>query len=186
MVSINSLILLATSTIASAASLQPRAESISNRMLYAYGAQPDAGIGGVRLTYGDGTAFVGNRPPSNVSVASNITFSWDSSSSPVSISPNSSNTNFTSGYFYINPTDSAFDSVQISSSAPSDNYTDTGFVFYGNWLFWKSDSGDLQSRFYATPSGEDGIWTLKWNSADSEDGSSVPISLRSIAPASDN
>lgn len=54
MVSINSLILLATSTIASAASLQPRAESISNRMLYAYGAQPDAGIGGVRLTYGDG------------------------------------------------------------------------------------------------------------------------------------
>ncbi|KAH7031824.1 hypothetical protein B0J12DRAFT_312941 [Macrophomina phaseolina] len=187
MVSFASIILLATSSIASAASLQPRAaEAIQNRMLYAYGAQPDAGIGGVRLTYGDGTAFVGNRPPSNVSVASNITFSWDSSSQPIAISPNSTDANFASAYLYINPTDDAFDSVQLSSTAPSENYTDTGFVFYGNWLFWKSDSGALQSKFYATPSGEDGVWTLKWNSADSDDGSSVPISLRSIAPANNS
>lgn len=88
-----------------------------------------------------------------------------------------------SRYFYINPEDSAFDSVQISSEAPSENYTDTGFIFYGNWLFWKSSTGDLQSKFYATPSGEDGVWTLKWNSDKTDDGESYPISLRSIAPA---
>ncbi|GME25431.1 Cytochrome P450 [Neofusicoccum parvum] len=185
MVSFTTIVLLATSSIASAASLQSRASSaVDSTMLYAYGATPDSGIGGVRLTYGDGTAYVGNNPPSNVSVASNITFSWDSSSNPVSISPNSSNVTWSdSRYFYINPEDSAFDSVQISSEAPSENYTDTGFIFYGNWLFWKSSTGDLQSKFYATPSGEDGVWTLKWNSDKTDDGESYPISLRSIAPA---
>lgn len=185
MVSITSIVLLATSSFAAAASvpLEVRASTVSNSMLYAYGATPDAGIGGVRLTYGDGTAFVGNNPPSNVSVASNITFSHDTTSGPVQISPNSSDVSFNSTqYFFINTDDSAFDSVQISNSAPSDGYTDTGFVFYGNWLFWKSDSGDLQSKFYATPSGEDGVWTLKWNAAGSDDGTSVPISLRTQAP----
>ncbi|OJD38658.1 cytochrome p450 protein [Diplodia corticola] len=186
MVSITSLVLLAASSIASAASvpLEARAAAFDSKMVYAYGATPDAGIGGVRLTYGDGTAFVGNRPPSNVSVASNITFSWDSSSGPIGISPNSSNVTFgQSQYFYINPNGSAFDSVQISDSAPSDSYTDTGFVFYGNWLFWKSDAGKLESKFYATPSDENGVWTLKWNAGSSDDGTSVPISLRTIAPS---
>lgn len=134
-----------------------------------------------------GTAFVGNNPPSNVSVASNITFAWDSSSQPVAISPNSSNVTWSdSRYFYINPEDDAFDSVQISNSTPSDGYTDTGFIFYGNWLFWKSSSGEMQSKFYATPSDEEGVWTLKWNSNKTDDGNSHAISLRSIAPSSSN
>lgn len=55
MVSFTTIVLLATSSIASAASLQSRASSaVDSTMLYAYGATPDSGIGGVRLTYGDG------------------------------------------------------------------------------------------------------------------------------------
>lgn len=54
--SFNTIVLLATSSIASAASLQPRlSNSIDSTMLWAYGATPDSGIGGVRLTYGDGS-----------------------------------------------------------------------------------------------------------------------------------
>ena len=55
MVSLINIVLLASTTIASAASLQPRlSSSIDTTMLWAYGATPDSGIGGVRLTYGDG------------------------------------------------------------------------------------------------------------------------------------
>ncbi|KAK7535779.1 uncharacterized protein J3D65DRAFT_388919 [Phyllosticta citribraziliensis] len=187
--SFTTIALLATAALVSAASLplDRRASVKTDVMLHAYGTGTAGTIGGTPLIYADGNALIGQHAPSNASVVSNVTFSFNGSSAPIGVSPTTSNTTApTSMSMYINTGSDSFDSVSLSDSSPGDNYTDTGFVFFGDWLMWVGSDGTLQSKFHAAPTGEDGSWSLKWNSASEEDSTGIPVSLRSIAPSSDD
>lgn len=62
------------------------------------------------------------------------------------------------------------------------NETTTGFIFYGQWVMVKKESGEISSSFYVRPdSTGEGIYSLLWNITD--DDSAVPVSLRLAKPS---
>lgn len=92
--------------------------------------------------------------------------------------------NVTGFAFGIDPASSAFDSVQFVNTNATSSFTTSGFMFYGSVVFWVSTSGDWESLFYATPTGQNDLWALKWNSNSTSDGSSFPITLKNQGPGS--
>lgn len=62
------------------------------------------------------------------------------------------------------------------------NVTTTGFIFYGNWVMVKSDSGEISSSFYVRENSKgEGIYSLLWNVSD--EATAIPVSLRSTKPS---
>ncbi|GME31113.1 hypothetical protein F4775DRAFT_568041 [Neofusicoccum parvum] len=92
-------------------------------------------------------------------------------------------TNVNNTKMYIQPNATGLNDMGFTSSANS-SQTTTGFLFYGKTLFWKSDSGSLETQFYAVPTTIDNVYSLTWG----EDGGSmsgvVPVSLRLTEPSS--
>ncbi|ESZ91802.1 hypothetical protein SBOR_7818 [Sclerotinia borealis F-4128] len=176
---ISSLLFLFGGLTASAAVIEKRATSSFH--LYAYGT----GIGGLPIYYSDGNAFVGNKIPSGSTVNTNITFAPSSSSEWI-ITPTTANvtlTNSKSSALFINPSSKALTNVGFTASDSSTVAT-RGFLAFGNWAMWKSpDTSQISSSFYATPV-SDGIWQLKWNADEMDDGSSVGVAIRKMAPSS--
>lgn len=78
----------------------------------------------------------------------------------------------------------------IPSSSGQIGFTDTsgpkkktsGFKLYGNTVFVVSDTEGWQTYFYAKPTDEDDVWSLVWNTNDSNK-KHVPLALRTVAPA---
>ncbi|APA07388.1 predicted protein [Sclerotinia sclerotiorum 1980 UF-70] len=163
---------------ASAAVIDKR--TTSSFHLYAYGK----GIGGLPVYYSDGNAFVGSKFPSGSNVNTNITFA-PSSSSEWAITPTAGNVtlaNTTSPVLFIDPSATALTNVGFTGSASS-NGTTKGFMSFGNWAMWKNPStSKIVSNFYATPV-SDGVWQLKWNAQEIDDGSSVSVAVRKVAPS---
>lgn len=127
-------------------------------------------------------AYIGLAAPSNASIVSNVTFSESTSESSVWLIDSAPNaTNVTGLAFGIDPATDAFNPVQYVNTNSS-SLTTSGFQFYGTVVFWVSSSDDWQSLFYATPTGQDGLWALKWNSNGTSDGSSIPVTLKSLGP----
>jgi len=134
------------------------------------------------LTLYLGVAYIGLTAPENASVVSNVTFSEsgsDSSAWVINSAPAA--TNITGLDFSIDPASDAFNSVQFTNSNSS-SLTTSGFMFYGTLVFWVSSSGDWLSLFYATETGQDNLWTLKWNSNQTSDDGSIPVTLNTQAP----
>ncbi|KAA8575927.1 hypothetical protein EYC84_006092 [Monilinia fructicola] len=136
-----------------------------------------------------GNAFVGNDVPSGSSVNSNITFAPSPSSEWI-ITPtgNVTLTNSTSPALFINPSTTALTNVGFSGCAPANgtthNGTTKGFVAFGNWAMWRDlGTQKLSSSFYATPVST-GVWQLMWNSQEIDDGKSVSVAVRKVAPSS--
>ncbi|QDS70755.1 hypothetical protein FKW77_003507 [Venturia effusa] len=68
------------------------------------------------------------------------------------------------------------------TTTPSTSQSTTGFSWYGNLLFWKSATGVLSSKFYAEPTGTDGIWQVQWLANITSPGKSVPIAFKRDGP----
>ncbi|KAJ8058671.1 hypothetical protein OCU04_012845 [Sclerotinia nivalis] len=154
----------------------------SSFQLYAYGK----GIGGLPVYYSDGNAFVGSKFPSGSNLNTNISFAPSSSSEWV-ITPTTSNvtlTNTTSPVLFIDPSGTALTNVGFTGSSSS-NGTTKGFISFGNWAMWKNPSTSrIASNFYATPV-SDGVWQLKWNAEEIDDGSSISVAVRKVAPTTE-
>lgn len=62
------------------------------------------------------------------------------------------------------------------------NETTTGFIFYGQWVMVKTESGDISSSFYVREADEgNGVYSLLWNVTDED--TAIPISLRYVQPS---
>ena len=64
--------------------------------------------------------------------------------------------------------------VFIPEEDATDGLTITGFGFYGNYLAWETDSGELEGGWWAVPSGDDDVWIVEFNpNAESRTGAVV-------------
>ncbi|KKY16845.1 putative cytochrome p450 [Phaeomoniella chlamydospora] len=165
----------------SATHLQAR-DSTETFSLYAYGSNNEGSvIGGARIFYADGKAYLGSGTPSSASVVTNITFTTSSENSTFEVEPKNSTASSVSGQLlYVNADDGAYDQVSFVSSS---NNSSSDFVLYGKVVILDSSSS-IQTKFYAWPSDDDSVWALKWNSDGETDTSSIPVSLRTVAPSS--
>ncbi|RAL60249.1 hypothetical protein DID88_000029 [Monilinia fructigena] len=92
-------------------------------------------------------------------------------------------TNTTSPALFINPSATFLTNVGFSGCGPA-NGTTKGFVAFGNWAMWRDlGTQKLSSSFYATPVSE-GVWQLMWNAQEIDDGKSVSVAVRKVAPSS--
>lgn len=140
-----------------------------------------------------GYAYIGSQL-GNASVIANITcelvtvprsdskLMFTVSLSSTSVAITGSNSTSTSGKILVIDA-SSNDDVSFTSN-PSSSQASTGFTLFGSLLFWKSTAGQLQSSFYAAPTGTVGIWKVQWVSDPSSAGSSVTIALKKDAPGS--
>ncbi|KAI1211176.1 uncharacterized protein F4807DRAFT_419281 [Annulohypoxylon truncatum] len=155
----------------------------TNFSLYAYGD----GIGGAQVfTTGQG-AFVGSASASNSTQAAPVLFDVGTDNSLLG-SPNTTDTTPTWSNLTFNVPDTITAGHQVSfsnSSTNSSGRSASGFIFYGQYLFHQASSGDLKSMWYALPSGQDGIWTLNWNSTGDTTEGQVIVTLRAVAPSTD-
>ncbi|KAJ5804532.1 uncharacterized protein N7518_000835 [Penicillium psychrosexuale] len=148
--------------------------------LYAYGDS----IGGLSLFYGDGKALIGDPANSTASNTSSVYFERSSTDSTWIANPNgttNANASWSDQMLYI-PSSSSSDDEMGFASTNASNRTTTGFIFYGQWMMVKSDSGAISSSFYIRENSEgEGIYSLLWNASD--DASAIPVSLRSVKPS---
>ncbi|CAI7597103.1 unnamed protein product [Penicillium glandicola] len=150
--------------------------------LYAYGES----VGGLSLFYADGKAMIGDPANSTASTTSSVYFerSSESSDSTFVANPNgttNANASWSDEMLYI-PSSSSSSHEMGFTSTNMTNETTTGFIFYGQWLMVKSESGDISSSFYVEESSQgDGIYSLLWDVSD--DTSAIPVSLRSVKPS---
>lgn len=102
-------------------------------------------------------------------------------------SPNATDTAPTWSNLTLSVPDATSSSHQVSFTNSTNNGTgvsSSGFVFYGQYLFHQAD-GALQSEWYVLPSGQDGIWTLNWNSTGDDTDGQVIVTLRAVGPSPD-
>jgi hypothetical protein len=68
------------------------------------------------------------------------------------------------------------------TSEERSNETTSQFIFYGQWVMVKSDSGDISSSFYVREDSDEGkgVYSLLWNVTDE---TAIPISLRTAKPS---
>ncbi|KAI2470211.1 hypothetical protein F4781DRAFT_186475 [Annulohypoxylon bovei var. microspora] len=151
-------------------------------VLYAYGD----GIGGAAVfTTGDG-AFVGSASSSNSTEAAAVSFEVGTDNSLLG-SPNTTtgDTTPTWSNLTFNVPDTTSSSHQVAFSNSTNSTTgrsSSGFTFYGQFLLHNTD-GSLKSMWYALPSGQDGIWTLNWNSTGDDTDGQVIVTLKATAPS---
>ncbi|KAJ5869655.1 hypothetical protein N7455_004596 [Penicillium solitum] len=146
--------------------------------LYAYGEA----VGGLSLFYADGQAHIGDPANSTASEVSSVYF--ESSDSTWVGNPNgttSGNDSWSDQMLYIPDSSSSSHQMGFTSKNMS-NVTTTGFIFYGNWVMVKSDSGEISSSFYVRENSKgEGIYSLLWNVSD--EATAIPVSLRSTKPS---
>ncbi|KAI1801331.1 hypothetical protein F4811DRAFT_534885 [Daldinia bambusicola] len=151
--------------------------------LFAYGD----GIGGAPVfTTGYG-AYIGTATHSDDSEAAQVEFMASSDSSLVA-NPNTTTANeptWSNLTFNVPDTTSSSHQVAFTNSTSDVNRSGSGFVFYGDFLLHKNNTGDLQSMWYAVPSGQDHIWTLNWNYADDDTEGKVLVTLKATPPSTE-
>ncbi|CRG86699.1 hypothetical protein PISL3812_03709 [Talaromyces islandicus] len=94
----------------------------------------------------------------------------------------STTSNWSDQFLYIPTSSSSSNEVGFTSDSSS-NATTTEFIFYGQTLLIKDDSGNIVSSFYARQSSSEGegVYSLLWNVTD--DDAVFPVSLRAVAPS---
>lgn len=111
----------------------------------------------------------------------------DDSTTALIASPNNTafEGNWTSPVLYIDTRKGSFSDVGFTSSSNT-TYTTTGFKFWGRQLLWIGTSEDdsVGRSFWAAPRGDDGIWSLLWNSDNDASDVAVPVVLKRQPPPS--
>lgn len=68
-----------------------------------------------------------------------------------------------------------------NDTLPADAST-TGFFLFGKQAFW-SDGSAYEAQFWAKTTDETDLYTLNWNKAGIEQTDSVPVTVKTTAPA---
>ncbi|KAF2661806.1 hypothetical protein K491DRAFT_687202 [Lophiostoma macrostomum CBS 122681] len=148
--------------------------------LYAYGSGLKPGL---RLFYGDGLAYIGEKTPSFVTEAVNVTFSESVDGTEFVAKPDTSTAWDQELLYVVNSTD-AFDSVGFATDGDNGTSSNTtsGFGLYGGWAFHQNGDGKIQMKFYATPTDDEDIYLVKWSAGGTQTSGDTPIALRTMAP----
>lgn len=85
-------------------------------------------------------------------------------------------------YFLPSDTTAEHQTGFISGDTTTSEVT-TGFVFYGNTAAWADASGNLQTKWYATPYEDTNIWLLNWDQSTDSSSLKVQVTLRNAAPS---
>ncbi|QSZ36477.1 hypothetical protein DSL72_006356 [Monilinia vaccinii-corymbosi] len=167
------LLLLVGGITASAAVIAKRTPS--SFRLYAYGV----GIGGLPVYYSDGkfSPSPSNEwviTPTNTKITLTLTNSTLTNSTLITTPALTINLSRSTG----------LTNIGFSGSSNTASETTTqGFIAYGKWVLWQNPSTqDMASHFFATPLC-DGVWQLRWNAEEIEDGKSVSVAVRMMAPS---
>jgi hypothetical protein len=96
---------------------------------------------------------------------------------------NAGNSSWSDQFLYIPSSSSSSNEIGFTSES-SDNATTTGFIFYGQTLLGKDESGNIISSFYVRQSSSegDGVYSLLWN-VTADDDTVFPVSLRTVEPS---
>ncbi|KAN0099925.1 hypothetical protein V8E51_013700 [Hyaloscypha variabilis] len=153
-----------------------RQTTTTSATIYAYGTN----ISGLPLVYGlsDGLAYIADTSsfPSTLSA-----ITWDITTD-TSTAWNATTSNSTSvGSFFITP-GSSLGAVGFTSANTTSAVTTTGFSLFGEQVVFVNGS-TYESQFWASSTDTDGVWALYWNSDGIEEGSSVPVVLKTIGPS---
>jgi len=89
--------------------------------------------------------------------------------------------NWTTPDLFIDQSAGAFVSAGFVSASNS-SVTTTGFTMFGTLLTWEGTDGILESKWYAEPTGQLGLYYLKWNVDNVIDENATPIALKNLAP----
>ncbi|KAK4546389.1 hypothetical protein LTR36_002066 [Oleoguttula mirabilis] len=174
--------LSAVASIVHARAVVAERDTTSIGELYGYATN----ISGLPLFYGDGVAYIGNVRPQNISFATNVTFAEVDEqlvASPTNLTLTTDG-NWTTPRLFIDQTAGAFDSAGFTTSSNT-TVTTTGFTLFGTLLVWESTAGLLESKWYATPTDQEGLWYLKWNVDNVLAMSAVPLVLKNLAPTAE-
>ncbi|KAH9995009.1 hypothetical protein F4779DRAFT_200642 [Xylariaceae sp. FL0662B] len=182
MVALQSLLLLGLPVVtAGSPAVQKRAPT-APFALYAYGD----GIGGAPVFTSGDSAYMGNSSRLGDSEAAPVQFTTGTDDT-LRGSPNT--TDDTSAPTWSNltfqipgPTSSSHQ-VGFTNSTPGSDMSDSGFVFYGQFLLHNNTDGSLESLWYALPSDYDGVWALNWNSTGDDTEGKVMLTLKATAPS---
>jgi len=182
--------LFAICSSSNAATLAQKRDTLANITIFAYGAATP----GLPVFYADGLAYIGRTPPTFATMATNITFATDSTSTtvPWTIAANSTTQSFNETLdLYIVTTADSFTQVGFASSdtLPTDANT-TGFTWFGSSVAFAASDSNFELQFWANATTEEGIYGLYWNTATTAaaaaDGTvmdgSFPVTLKSTPP----
>ncbi|KAK5113712.1 hypothetical protein LTR85_010729 [Meristemomyces frigidus] len=142
----------ATTSIVHARALVKERDTTSLGTFYAYASN----ISGLSLSYGDGIAYIGNVRPTDVSVATNVTFSEVNDQLIATSSDTTLTSNGTTPRLFIDQSVAAFVSAGFTT-ATNTSVTTTGFDMFGTLLVWASSAGELESKWYAAPTRQEGL-----------------------------
>lgn len=89
------------------------------------------------------------------------------------------NGNASTARLYIDTSNGGFNTVGFTDSASSNSTaTTSGFLIFGSLLMWKSSEGQVQSKWYASPTDVKDVYVLKWNVDNIATESATPIVLK--------
>lgn len=54
---------------------------------------------------------------------------------------------------------------------------------YGNFVMHKSDSGSLETLWYAVASDVESVWSLNWNTTGADADGGIPLTLKTNPPS---
>lgn len=90
---------------------------------------------------------------------------------------------WTTPRLFIDQSANAFVSAGFTT-ATNTSVTTMGFTMFGTLVVWESSAGDLESKWFATQTEEQGLWILKWNVDTVIEDSAVPVALKNLPPNS--
>ncbi|CRG86508.1 hypothetical protein PISL3812_03514 [Talaromyces islandicus] len=157
--------------------------------LYAYGSN----ISGSEVFYCQGIAKIGAVSHAHSSNVSNVYFYEEHgtfianpnvTSTTARIAASESNTSWAGLKLYIPNTSGQ--PLGFTAGNSSGEITTGDWHFYGEYAFIENSAGQLESRFFAQPTDNDGVYNILWNLSDQAQLASPEvesISIRTIAPA---
>ncbi len=108
-----------------------------------------------------------------------------STSSGTTLNATSNSTGNSVGALYIVDSDASFAAagfITNNSTVPSGAVT-SGFRLFGGQLVYLDSNGTMEAQFWATTTSSTGVWSLMWNSAGTSEDNSVPVAIKTKAPA---
>ncbi|RAK99581.1 uncharacterized protein BO80DRAFT_409734 [Aspergillus ibericus CBS 121593] len=174
---ISALSALAAVTGVTASPLRPLQDVVKrspdgNFTLYDYGVTSSP----IKLFYADGLAYFGTASDwTSGSIVTDITLTFsDSQISTEALTEGVTLPDDT--LLYIRPNDDAITEVGFTGAdTPSDAVTDR-WIWYGAWLMYEDDSGELFDTFYVKETNVSSVWQLYW----------VPVGVASTGYTSAN
>ncbi|KAF2148104.1 hypothetical protein K461DRAFT_316500 [Myriangium duriaei CBS 260.36] len=130
-------------------------------------------------------AYIGNGTPQESTSATNITLTLQTSNHTMQANPTGSNTTAPTpnwSLYIINGTNADEQAGFADAQNNNGSLTFTGWAIWGQFLVWVDSDGSYTSKWSAEPTDTEGIYEVRWNSADATSDTAVPIVFKNKGP----